>query len=416
MKMSLIKNFVWVVMLALLISCEKEEDHAGVLNAPNVYLGNRGVVVEWQPADIANFKYYEVLRSTNGTDFDVIPSFSTYDSTLSLINHTTFTDIAYPLVGKVYYKIAAYGDERIESPQAGLTVPKPIKLDFFPLEAHMMADKERILLFNNEFGGPKLSLLDYKNGTILKQYTLPSEHTGFSYGFGKFQSNYEFYFYGNSEPKMEVYDALTFDYKTSFTYDQPWSVVTSDFSKFIYYTNNKNIITVDRTTLASKTYTSSMDFIFERIYRMEGANKLFGITYPVGIANIELTDQGTVTGVLHFKMPGVNYIGFIEGTNYIYTNGLDGFNVILTDNWLKSSLLDENGQSLNPSLLHAKNGVLYAYSGRWIYCYSLDKLKLKEYFPTRVEPNLLLSDDNELILISKTTNGEAIIDKMELSK
>lgn len=421
------RNFLLTIFLVFLVGCEKdkesekeiddpEEQTVNVIDVPKVYFGNRGIVIEWKPTDITGFSNYEVLRSTDGKYFHAIYGTSILDSTLYDVNHTTFTDIVYPFVDSIYYKIVANGIERIESPKAVLAIPDPMELDFDPLEGYIIPNREEILFYKNDWRGPKFSWFDYKKGTIKKELELKVEVTGFIHGFGKFKGNYECYFYDNMKPKMDIYDAISFDYKTSFGYDKRYSYITSDNSNFLYYHEFWNIFTVNRNTFATQIYEVNKKVYLQKVYYMEGQNKLLGTTLPAGVYLFELGDSGTITSEFHKYISNSDYVDYIQGTKYISATSVNDFKIINTDNWEEKRLLNEYGHTLYPSFLYAKNGVLYACRGSMIYCYSLDNLKLIEYIPTRIEPHMLLSNDKDLILIATKYDRHAIIDTMKLSK
>lgn len=411
------RYFFWAILLVLLVGCEKDEEAVKVIDAPKVYFGNRGIIVEWKPTDVSGFRYYQVLRSTDGKDFTEVYGHLNDDEGSSDINHTTYTDIVYPFADSVYYKVAAYGNGKIESQKVGLAIPAPMELDYDPSAGYIMPEREEILFFKGyDARGTRFSLYDYRNGIKKKELKLEVEVSGFTQGFGKFKGNYECYFHDSWKTQMDIYDALNFDYKGSFDFEQPYSSVTSDFSNFIYYKEFRDILIVNRNTLNTTRYSNKENVMLASVQYMESQNKLIAVTDPKGISLFELGDSGTIVNEFHKKLNNVDIINYIQGTKYIHTEALNSSKIINTENWEEKSLLDEHGKTLYPGILHAKNGILYAVSGQKIYCYSLDKLELIEYFPARIEPYMLLSDDKDLILISRTFGHTAIIDKMKLSQ
>lgn len=405
------------ILLALFVGCEKEEEVVKVLDAPKVYFGNRGIVIEWEPAEMTGFMFYQVSRSTDGIYFNEIFGRRNDDEGSSDINQTIYTDFVYPFADSIYYKVAVYGNGWIESPKAGLAMPAPMELDYDPSSGYIMPEREEILFFKgNDDRGTRFTLYDYKNGTKKNELNLEIEVSGFTQGFGKFKGNYECYFRDSEKPHMDIYDAINFDYKGSFDFDQYYSSITSDFSNFIYYHVFRDILIVNRNTLKTSSYRNKENIMLESVQYIEGQNKLISITNPKGISLFELGDSGTIVSEFHKRLNDAIKINYIQGTKYIYTETLNGSKIINTENWEEKNLLNEHGQILYPGILHAKNGVLYVTDGQWIYCYTLDKLELIEHFHARIGPYMLLSDDKDLILVSRTFGHTAIIDKMKLSK
>lgn len=413
--MRLIKIILYILLIALFGGCEKEG--IKLPNTPKVYFGNRGIVINWEPSDISEFNYYEVLRSTDGIRFYTINNIDSINSPAFKRSTTSYTDIPYPFEDTLYYKVAVMGvggKELDVSEKASIKVPKPIELGFDPSGVYIMPERNEILIFKSAWGDTYFYLFDYKNNKILKSLNLKIISTGYAQGFGKFNGNYEFYFNDGSDFKMDIYDALNLSYKSSFNYFATYTNISSDNSNHIYYNVFNNIEVVNRTTLKSESYYSNNNY-FDKLFLMDGQNKLIGFTYDK-ILIFELSNSGHIANETSkvFNNPS-SYI-YIKGTKYIFGGDYNKRKLINTDNWKEQELKGPNNNIMNFSLFHVKNGILYAYNNKMIYCYNLDNLELIEMFPTRVEPRIILSDDNDLLLIQSSFSGRTIIDTMKLTK
>jgi hypothetical protein len=413
--MHLIKIVLSITLITLFAGCEKEQSLVHI--TPEVYFGNRGIVIDWEPSGISGFSYYEVLRSTDGIRFTTVNNIDSINSPAFEIDSTSFTDIPYPFEDILYYRVAVMGEDGKElevSKKVSIVVPKPIELEFDPTEAYIIPEKNEILFFLSAWDNTYFYLFDYENKEIIKLLKLKIISTGYAQGFGKFNNKYEFYFNDGSDFKMLIYDALTFNYISSFSFSAAYTQICSDFSKYIYYQNFDNIYIVDRTTLESKKYNSNNNY-FQEMYYMDGVNRLIGFTND-RILLFDLDNEGNITNETYKDVENPYYYHYITGTKYIYGWDYSESKIVNTDTWEEQELKDEYNNSRDFSLFHAKNGVLYAYKNRRIYCYRLDNLELTEVFPTRVEPRIILSDDKDLILIQSSFSGRTIIDKMKLSE
>jgi hypothetical protein len=410
--MHLINKMLCLSLIVLLLGCEKEE--IKVLDAPMVYFGNRGIVIDWESIDISGFRYYEVLRSADGIRFSTINNIDSTNSPAFDKTNTSYTDIPYPLENILYYKVAAIGEEIVVSEKTSIQVPNPIELEFDPSAAYIIPGRNEILFFISNWDDTYFYLFDYKNNMVLKTLHLNIETTGYAQGFGKFNGNYEFYFNDGWDYQMDIYDALNFNYKSSFNFSASYTHLSSDYSNYIYYHYFDNIYIINRTTLTSETYNSNNNY-FNELYLMDGLNKLIGFTSD-RILLFELGNSGNIISETYKDIDYPLSYDYIKGTKYISGGDYSEPKIINTDTWEEFELKDENNKAIDFSLFHTNNGVLYGYKSRMIYCYNLDNLALIEAFPTRVEPRIILSDDQDLLLIESTFSGKTIIDKMKLAE
>lgn len=413
--MRLLKILCITLITLLIVRCEKEEFK--VLEAPQLHFGNRGIVIEWNPTDISGFKYYEVLRSTDGIHFSTVNNISSTNSTAFDKNNTSYTDIPYPFEDMLYYKVAVLGEngEELEvSEKRSITVPKPIELDFDPSAAYMMAECNEILFFKSAWSDTYYYLFDYNSNKIINSLNLSIRSTGYAYGFGKFNGNYECYFNNGWNFQMEIYDALNFYYKSSFNFSTSYTSIESDYSNYIYWHEFDNIYMVNRSTLTVERYHSNNNY-FNKLYLMEGQNKLIGITDDK-IILFEMSSPGHISKETSKNITNSSGYEYINGTNLIYGSDYSESKIINTDNWEEVELKDENNNAIYFSLFHVKNGVLYGYRNKTIYCYKLDNLELIEVFPTRVQPRIILSNNQDLFLVQSTFSGKTIIDRMKLTQ
>lgn len=413
--MRLIKVLLCISLIALFGGCEKEK--IKVPDTPKVYFGNRGIVIEWESSNISGFSYYEVLRSTDGTRFNTINNIDSTNSPAFEISNTSYTDIPYPFEDILYYKVAVIGEGGKElevSEKVSIEVPKPIELEFDPSAAYIMPERNEILFFKSAWDDTYFYLFDYQNSEMLKSLNLNIKTTGYAQGFGKFNGNYEFYFNDGWDFQMDIYDALNFSYKSSFNFSASYTHISSDYSSNIYYHYFDNIYIVNRTTLTSETYHSNNNY-FHELYLMEGLNRLIGFTSD-RILLFDINNAGNITNETYkdFEYP-LKY-DYIPGTKYIFGGDYSDSKIINTETWEEQELKDEYNNIMDYSLFHAKNGVLYAYKNKMMYCYNLNSLELIEVFSTRVEPRIILSDNNDLILIQSSFSGRTIIDKMKLTE
>lgn len=407
--MKLIKYILIVFTCFAFLSCNKDLLDNSSFELSKPILTDSGVVINWAIPKINNFRYYEILRSIDGKSFQTIKTDSTS------INSTQYLDIAYPLGGNVTYRIALFANNIYVSNNVNINIPKPIELNFDPSNAYIMPELGKMLFFKGGWNDAYAYLFDYKNNSILKQINLPIKTTGYAFGFGKFKDNYEFYFNDGWDFKMQVYDALSFQPSTSVNFSTSYTHVFSVSDRYIFYYDFDHIRIIDREILAISDYWSVNNF-FNKLYYINSQNKLIGFTSDQ-IVLMTLGNTGNVLGESIKKYQNSTAYDYIEGTNYIY-GGYYDWKIINIQNWEENVLLDENSKEINFSLFHYSNNIIYAYSNtkKEMYCYSTDNLKLLKVIPTRVDPRILLSDDNYLYLLQSNFSGSTIIDKIKLIK
>jgi hypothetical protein len=401
----------FILLLILFAACKKEDFK--IINLSDPYMGGRGIVLNWEFTEIPGFKYYQILRSTNGKDFYFCGDLRDINHN---INHTTYTDILYPAADKIYYKVAAFGDEIIASNMVSIVVPKPVKLHFQPEATYIIPERSQILFFNSNENESYAYLFEYINNTLLDSINLSVPYNIYSLGFGDFPGNHEFYFNSNwnGEIKMSIYDIETLNKTEEFDFIDSNTDIITNKNNSIYFYDYNNIYIVNRATLNVVLYNKN-GYHFDRFYYMENKNKLIGVGYDL-LMTYDLDNSGNIISETAKVMNLPQESEYIEGTDYIYTLNYFGNILINIENSQEYNISDLCEGLEEVSCFHSKNNVLYLYGDRNIYCFSLPDLTFIEKIPTRKDPNIILSDDSDLFLFEFENGSETIIDKIKLTQ
>jgi hypothetical protein len=390
-----------IILLVFFAACKKES--VKIINLSDPYMDGRGIVLNWEYMEIPGFKYYQILRSTNGKDFYFIDNPGTPDSGLLNINKTTYTDILYPVADNVYYKVAAFGDEIVASNMVGFVVPKPLTLHFQPEATYIIPEKGQILFFNSNEIDSYFYLFDYINNTLLDSIKLSFEYS-YAIGFGDFPENHEFYFYNFSlgNIKMAIYNIEPFNKMAEFDFLAGQTDVITNKTNSIYYAYFDNIFCINRETYINRLYYSDIQ------------NKLIGIASD--LVSYDLDTTGIIIGetAKYLNLPYGSV--YIEGTSFIYGSNYLGNILINIENGLEYNISELCEGLEEVSCFYSKNNVLYLYGELNIFCYSLPDLNLIEKIPTRIDPDMILSDDYNLFLFEFVNGSETVIDNIKLTQ
>jgi hypothetical protein len=407
------KHLLYIVFsLFLLAGCK--DDIQTVQFSTAVQDGNE-ITLKWTPSDMSGFKYYRIMRADDGLHFNTINNVDSVGSDAFDKNICTYTDSNFPYVDSVYYKIIAFGDEIISSPNLCVHINKPITISENISNAYVMPDEKKILVFGYNGSSSYMYLYDYVTNKLINKMRLDVYSSGSTVFFGKYNNKYEFYFFDSWNDKIEIYNGLTLTKITDMSYwgnypmfatNNNGTIYSNDESSYTYLINRKNLTT---TTYQGATY-------IEKLYYMNVNNKLLGTTsYYNKVVVYALGDTGNITSEYIKNISYSSNPVYVENSNLIYCGNNGIKKIINTDTWQENTLPFPDNVDNEFMYLYSAKNVIYACTGyeNKLYCYSMTDFKLIKTINLRFVPTKLLSDSNYLFFCGYY-NGSYIIDKIKL--
>ena len=406
------KKLLYSILLLLFILTGCKNDN---LKVPTLKLTQDGnsIILNWNSSNNPGFKYYRIMRATDGQHYSTINNVDSLTSNAHNKNITTFTDTSFPFVDSIYYKVMVFGDDIISSQNECIHISKPISVPLPISDAYIMPDINKILVLQSNGSNTSMSLYDYTTNALIKTVSLYIESTGSAIFFGKYNGNYEFYFFDSWNDVLNVYDGLTLTKTGSMTFWDSYPMFVSPGNGFIYSNSTSSYMRIiNRKSLSMTTYQGS-NYI-DHLYYMSVNNELLG-SYYNKIVLYTLDASGNISTE---KSQSYNYSSnliYIENSNLIYWGNYGSRIIINTETWLEYALNVSNNGYKEFSVLYSKNNVLYACANNEsvLYCFSMTDFKLIKTINIRFVPVKFLSDSNYLFFFGPS-NGQYIIDKINL--
>ena len=230
------KLFCLLTILLFAVSCKDDFPQMLVLHIPQQI--DNSIILNWEQSEIPGFRYYMVMRASDGKNYNVINDITAPTSDAFRKEITTFTDNTYPLeVDTLYYKIMAVGNETVSSKNVFFRNESKVHIvKGNVIDIHCLEDMNRISVITYDYNYErKLRVFDMQSGLFLpNEATIDLSSSGCWYLWGKYNGKTEFFNY-DSDWTMYVYDAATARLITSL---RTPSYVWYDS----YTTNNKGMI------------------------------------------------------------------------------------------------------------------------------------------------------------------------------
>lgn len=411
--MSNIKTFLYYLSFFFIIfttGCKEETLSVVTLSEP--IQSENTIVLNWKPENIKGFRYYSILRATDGQHYFPINNTDSVGSDAYNQNITSFTDASFPFVESIYYKIQVFGDEIISSKNMIIYIRKPFSFEQPITSAFIIPETRKVLIYTG-YDNTKMYLYNIETGLIENEVSIHNEVTGSQMGYGKYNGNYEFYFYDSWNDKITIYDVLTMKQVgvLSMSASYPYIISDKNGNIFIFSSySSSNVTIINREQLLKTNYYYSSSFLSLK-YCME-KNTIKAIC-STKFVEFNLDVHGNMTPFSTRDIPYYDYNQFIENSELIYRGNSGSRKIIDTNTWQEFTLKDENNAYYDFTILYSKNNVLYAARSNRIYCYRLPDLRLFKMINVRFSPVRFLSDEHKLYFFG-AYNGQNILDNILL--
>jgi len=390
----------------LIVGCKEEIQT--VQSLTSIQDGNE-IKLEWTPTSVSGFKYYRIMRASDGQHFSTINNVDSVGSDAFNKNITTYTDSNFPYVDSIYYKVMAFGDEIVSSSNVCIHVKKPIMVSQYISNAYVLPEEKKILVYVENWSDSYMYLFDYNTNQLIDKVKINIHSTGSAVFFGKYNSKYEFYFFDSWNNNIYIYDALTLAQIASVNFWNFYSEFSTNNNGTIYSNNGSNYTTIiDRKNLTIKSYIGT-NYI-DKLYYMNVNNKLLASYYnKIVLYSLDVTGNITAENPKSFNYSS-NPI-YIENSNLVYWGDSGSKKIINTDNWQENALTISNNVYKEFSILYSTKNVIYACTNyeTKVYCFSMTDFKLIKTVDIRFIPNKFLSDSSYLFFY-----GNSIVDKIRL--
>jgi hypothetical protein len=404
--MNKLQLFSILFSLFLIFGCK---DEVQTINSLTAVQDENEITLEWTPANVSGFKYYRIMRATDGQNYKTINNVDSIGTDAFQKDVTTYTDTNFPYVDSIYYKVMAFGDEIISSPNVCIYIKKNILTSQNISTAYVLPEEKKILLYTQNWQDSYMSLFDYTTNQLINKVKINITTTGSSIFFGKYNGKHEFYFFDSWNNKIYIYDALTLAQIASINFWSGYPMFSTNNNGTIYSNNGSSYtFIIDRKNLTATSYQGS-NYI-DKLYYMSYNNKLLGSSYN-RVVLYSLDDKGNITAE---NPKNFNYSSdpiYIENSNLIYWGDYGSRKIINTDNWQENRLTISNNVYKEFSVLYSTKNILYACSNseNKLYCFSMTNFKLIKTVDIRFTPNKFLSDSNYLFFY-----GNSMVDKIKL--
>jgi len=405
------KHLLYIVSLViLLVGCKDQIQTVQLSSA--IQNGNE-ITIKWMPANISGFKYYRIMRASDGQHFSTINDADSVGSDAYNRNITTFTDTSFPYVDSVYYKIMAFGDEIISSQNILVHIKKPIQISESIENAYIIPGENKMLVYGFNGSNSFMYLFDYTTNELIKKATINVYSSNSAVFFGNYNGKSEYYFFDSWNDRLNIYDGLTLTPNASMAFWNGYSVFTTNNNGNLYSTNGSySINLINRQNLVTTTYQSS-NYI-NQLYYISADNTLLGLYYNK-IVLYSLNYNGDITSENYKNFNYSGYSIYIGNSNLIYCGDTGSRIILNTNNWQENVLSIPNNVYKEFTFLYSAKNVIYActnYENK-LYCFSMTDFKLIKTIEIRFIPIKLLSDSNYLFFYG-SSNGINIIDKIKL--
>ena len=400
----------------MISSCKKDDHLTLVLHMPKQI--DNTIVLSWEQANVADFQYYMVMRSSDKKKYDVINDIVTPTSDAFRKEITSFEDITYPLgTDTLFYKIMAVGKEIVSSQSLCYRIEHPVRLingNFS--DVHYISETHKISVLSYENYSYKLKTFDLETGQSSSNGApINLSNTGCWYFWGQYNGKTEFYNY-DSNWTISVYDASTLQKVTSLrTPSSIWydpRVMNNKGNIYVY--GWYNLYMMNRATGEEYTYYQPTNRISaERLYCNSKDNQLYAVDYGGRIQTFILDDNGNVTGEEMYSS-GYTYY------NMLYIENSSLF-VVRTNSEIK--ILDMNTKKLHntsltqmPSVILLNNNVIYASdnNSRKLHQLEVGSYTITKSTSVRVVPTKFFIENGYLLFLGQYVNNSYILDKIKL--
>jgi len=396
------------LIILLFTSCKEEIQRVITLSEP---VQNENVILlNWKADIVPGFKYYQVLRAVDGLHYSTINHVDSAGSDAYNKDITSFSDMNFPFVDSIYYKIQAIGDDIISSRNVCIHIKKPFMFDQPIRSACIYPDIQKALIFTG-YGDAQMYLYNLSTSLIDNNLKIHVESTGSQIGYGKYNGNYEYYFFDSWNDIITVYNAMTMAKVGSLSMwsDYPSIISDKNGNIFIFSEYSSNITIINREQFIKTNFYYNY---FQTLKYNTDKNTISAVCSSKFV-EFSLDLHGNMTPLTTKDIPAYGFNLFIENSDLLYRGNSGSRKVINTNTWQEYTLKDENNAYCEFSVLYSKNKIVYASKGTRIYCYSLNDLKLVRMLDVRFTPTQFLSDDHYLYFYG-SYNTQNLLDKIVL--
>ena len=407
-------------LLLLVSSCKKDKLQTLVLHTPQQV--ENTIVLNWEQANISDFKYYLIWRSSDGFSYtvinDITPTSDAYHRGI-----TTFVDNTYP-PGKnnFCYKINAVGEvNKLESQFTCYQIEHLIPLLKGTLQdAHYIDETNKVSVIVNDYGY-KLKAFDLETEQYSLKETQISLHSSSSWClWGKYNGKTELYNY-DSDWTIYVYEASTLQQIASIQLahfgPDPFAINNTGM---IYRHSSSDLHLISRITHECTLYQPTNIFFANRLYYNSKDNLLYAINvYKIfyddfKIQTFILDDNGNVTGeeMYSIDLDLDNYPLYIEKSSLFAVSTSSGIKILD----MNTKTYHNTNLTRIPNLILLDNSYLYTYdqSSRSINQLSAENYSLIKSIPLRLVPVKFFVNNGYLFYFGQHDKDYHIFEKIKL--
>lgn len=407
------KYLLFLTIAILIVACN--DNDIKIINVQATET-EEGITVEWSKPDITGFKFYQIMRSSDGKTYSVINSISDKTSDSYKSNVTTFVDYTYPFADSLYYKVIAVGDESVSSENILVKTNKPfiVNNQIYSLSAMPKTDNVAFTYYNN---GYKLALGNLSTKKITKEISVNYLSSSDYLTNGKYNNQPEIYYYSYDNYKLYVYDAntLTVKFNSNYCYLSNANIqVGKNGILYMMSRSSGSIYSLNRQSVQQtfNTSTTIYDMKYDSV-----SNTLIALG-STSVLTYNLGTDGTITAAGSVSIPTYSYYSFIQNTNYLYRK--ETLNTTIYDYSTGISTSLNNDVSFKS--IDYKNGYFYCVpysSSNVIYCYNASTFALHKKITFRQQVGVVSFDNNYIYFAgyyNSNYSSTYIIDRKELFK
>ncbi len=403
-------------IISCLFSCENKDEHFPIhLEA---YFEDDNVILNWSMIDIEDFEFYRIKQSSDGNNFYPINTLDTTSSDIYDIATTSFVLKNYPDSETTYFKVIAFGSKTYKSNEVLVDIPRPKEFNFHVSDYFLMADENKILFLEQKTAYATLYLYDYAYDEIVNSADIYLNNSLSPYCFGKYNGNYEFYYFSvephiTSTRKLHALDVLTLELDTAANMASNNEIATNS-NGVLYIESFNGIGMLSRKDFVYSLFPSTNIGSVKKLTYNSKSNKLIADLYRNYIGVFDLDNDGSVTSFNKTYLTGDSWSSsfYINNTSLCYQTYADMdspgvYSKIIDINTLNQYyLLDAFGDTLSCNTFYSNGDFLYASDSytRNLYCYDINELNYIKTLNCRLDPDIFIIHEENLFVIERGQN------------
>jgi hypothetical protein len=416
-----LKLFCLFLALVCALSCKDDTPRMLTLHTPQQV--DNSIVLTWEQPDISGFRYYMVMRASDGQNYNPINDITTPTSDAFRKEITSFTDYTYPLeADTLYYKIIAFGNDAMSSDNVLFRNKNKVSLltgsfmDMFYIEE---ANKISIVTYSSASPYNILKVFDLQSGQFLPNEAgiyLSSSCTWIMWG--HYNGKTEAYHYPSNNTIVCYNAATTQQMATIAIPELCYDPYTTNHKGMIYVCSSNYLYLINRATGNYTRYQlTTRTYWINYLYYNPKDNKLYALFNDSNnnLMIFNLNDDDSVVNDEVFQIAdNTSTPVFIENSSLFIVN-INGQVKILDMNNRTYHTTDlTNLLSYNIKTVLANNSIYLSAGTNQIYKISTADYKTSDIFTLRVVPQKMFIVDGYLYYFGEYGNNSIMMDKIRL--